>query len=158
METFQIFYSATMGIVLGFISISIPMIILGKTYVSFRDYYTRGNSDIAIIDEDSNILEELFVELKEFLEETENYELLQKVTTDYINFCKRKISIEDVFEIYTIEAYWVEQGEAPKARIGILLDEFSSSDEEGSYTSYCYGILHFKKPIRLKDFIKKIIF
>lgn len=158
MEIFQIFYSATTGVILGIISISIPMIILIKIYVNFRDYYTRGNSDMMIINEDPNILEELFVELKEYLEEEEDYENLQKVNMDYINFCKRKTSMEDVFKIYTVESYWIDQGDKPKSRTGILLDEFSDVDEKDPYVSYCYGTLHFKKPMKLKDFIKKIIF
>lgn len=157
MDYFKIFYSATTGIFLGFISISIPLIILARIYTGLRDYYIDRDSSM-VIDEDPEILDQLFIELKEYLEKTEDYENIQKVNSDYVNFCKRKTSMEDVFKIYTVESYWIEQGGKPKARTGILLDEFSNPDGEDFYVSYCYGTLHFKKPMKIKDLIKKIVF
>lgn len=161
MAVFSSFYLATIAILLAVLSISLPVLLFSKIYSIIKDPYIDKYSDIEDFEDRPEIVIELLSEFREFLEKTEDYEKAKEVNEIYLQFQKRKITIEKVFDKFELFFEEIESGDSRinPEREGVITDSYSyTGDDNDSVKVTEYGYLKFKKGLTVKEFIKRFLF
>lgn len=160
MEVFSNFYCATIAVLLAILSISLPVLFFLKIYLIIREPFVNKYADIEDFEDKPEIVIELLSEFKKYLEKIEDYEKVKEVNEIYLQFQKRKITIEKVFDSFEPVFEDIENGDSRinPERTAVITDSYSYSDGDESIkaTEYCY--LKFKKQLSFKDFFKRFLF
>jgi hypothetical protein len=160
MEVFSNFYCATIAVLLAILSISLPVLFFLKIYLIIREPFVNKYADIEDFEDKPEIVIELLSEFKKYLEKIEDYEKVKEVNEIYLQFQKRKITIEKVFDSFEPVFEDIENGDSRinPERTAVITDSYSYSDGDESIkvTEYCY--LKFKKRLSIKDFFKRFLF
>lgn len=97
MAVFSNFYFATIAILLAVLSISLPVLFFLRIYSIISEPYINKYSDVKGFEDRSEVVIKLLLEFKNYLEKNEDYEKAKEVHQTYLQFQKRKITIERIF-------------------------------------------------------------
>lgn len=161
MAVFSNFYFATIAILLAVLSISLPVLFFLRIYSIISEPYINKYSDVKGFEDRFEVVIELLLEFKNYLEKNEDYEKAKEVHQTYLQFQKRKITIERIFNQFEIMFEEVENGDLRinPEREAVIIDSYSYTDEENDSVKVTkYGYLKFKKSLTVKEFIKKFLF
>ncbi len=156
MNYFTPFFVATIAILLGILTIGSPILFIIRVYLILKEPFVSKYSNIEDLEEQPETVLEMFIEFKEYLEKQEQYEDANIVHQAYVDFQRKKTTVENVFEKFDITSEWIDEGDNSTypERKGVLLDSFTNDELKSSE----YGFLRFRKGLTIKEFFKRLLF
>ena len=156
MDYFTPFFLATIAILLGILTIGLPILFIIRVYLILKEPFVNKYSNIENLEEEPETILEMLVEFKEYLEKQEQYEEVNIVYQAYVDFQRKKISIENIFETFDITSEWIDEGNSSiyPERKWVILDSFTNDEMKSNE----YGFLRFRKGLTAKEFFKRLLF
>lgn len=90
MDYFTPFFLATIAILLGILTIGLPILFIIRVYLILKEPFVNKYSNIENLEEEPETILEMLVEFKEYLEKQEQYEEVNIVYQAYVDFQRKK--------------------------------------------------------------------